>query len=155
MFSFFSFLKKDFIYLFTLERAWVEGEQRQRGRSRLHAQQGADSNSIPGPSDHDLSWNQESDAQPTESPRHPSFTSFIVPHIRYFMRQLPSCLSQPTQKTVCSQTFWPRRRFASLLPFSYILEKAVTIPQSSAHWAWTLQRPLFLFLSWLFLWTSS
>ena len=37
----------------------------------IHTLGGAQHGSIPRPWDHDLSWNQESDAQPTEPSRHP------------------------------------------------------------------------------------
>ena len=58
--------KKDFIYLFTGEGA--EGEREKETDSMRSPTR----DSISGFCNHDLSQIQESDAQPTEPPRHPS-----------------------------------------------------------------------------------
>ena len=68
LFSFF----KGFIYLFEREKAGVVGVQRERETNQTPCWVWSPAwGSISGPRDHDLSWNQESEAQPTEPPKCP------------------------------------------------------------------------------------
>ena len=68
-----------FITYFISERERERrGAKREGILSSLHTQRGARMwGSIPQPWDHDLSRNQESDAQPTEPPRRPVLFSFL------------------------------------------------------------------------------
>ena len=87
---FFFFIKKIFLFLTFIcfwDREHEQGRGRERGRHRIwsrlqalscqHRAQGGDGTHEP--QDHDLSWNQESDAQLTEPLSHLSkYTSFNV-----------------------------------------------------------------------------
>ena len=86
-----NFRKESFIYLG--ERLCVSragGGGRRRGRGKLPSEWVLSPvlGSIPGPLDYDLSWNQESDAQPTEPPRSPQIWNILKENWgHYFCKQ--------------------------------------------------------------------
>ena len=81
-----------YCFLYLIERERERTGERDRGRDRENSSQAPCSTQtptrdlIPWPWDHDLSWNQESDAQLTEPPRCPTtcvscpFTDLLYSH---------------------------------------------------------------------------
>ena len=83
----FFFKKRFWLFMWETEHKWGGGWQRERERDKLLQTPcwvwSPTRGSISQPWDHDLLWNQESDAQPTEPPRSPNVGELWKPYAEW------------------------------------------------------------------------